>query len=225
MGRRIIVLVASLLLLPAVLAAYTVVLKNGRRLEAQSRYTVEGNVARFVGTDGTPQRIPLAEIDVAATEAANREAERPRRPKVWTNDDIEELKRRPGSISVLGTAAPPPAARAEGQEVEESADEGGEAGEAPPQPKEPKETDPEYWQKKLKPLRDELAQIDQQLQQLRSGQGQASSNALSVSGSNAGVDVADTIRRLEQRRAQVQQQIEDLQLEAKRKGIAPGAVR
>jgi hypothetical protein len=223
MGRKLLLGLASFALVPAVLAAYTVVLKDGRRIEAKERYTVQGDTVRFTGADGKPYQIPLAELDLAATEEANREPERPRRPRVWMNEDIENLARRQGGgISVVGTAAAPASsAAAEGEAEAEEREE----GEPAPEPKAPKETDPEYWQQKLKPLREQLSQIEAQLSSLRSQQGQASSNALSVTGTNPGADVADTIRRLEAQRAQVQQQIEDLQAEAKRKGIPPGAVR
>lgn len=220
MPRKALWVVAAVLLLPALLSAYTIVLKNGRRLEAQRRYVVEGSLARYLGPDGQPHQVPLAEIDVAATERANPPAETPQRPKVWTNDDLERL-REEGAINVVGAAAP--AAPAAGAAEEE----GGEASaEEKPQPKPPKEETPEYWQERLKPLRDELAQIDKQLQQLRAGQkGQASSNAISLTADNPGVQVEDTIRQLEKRRTDLQQQIENIQLEAKRKGIDPGYLR
>jgi cell division protein FtsB len=60
---------------------------------------------------------------------------------------------------------------------------------------------------------------------VRSGQGQAGSNALSVTTGNPGVQVEDTIQRLETRRQQLQQQIADLQDEARRQGVSPSWVR
>ncbi|MBI2956586.1 MAG: hypothetical protein HYY26_04665 [Acidobacteria bacterium] len=215
MLRRTVLAAAALLLLPLILSAYTVVLKDGRRIEARSPYTIEGNVAVFVGADGSPYRIPLEQIDRIATLAANRQ-ERPR-SKVWTNDDIEQLKQRgPAPVAALGEAAPPAEAAAEG----EPATPGGE-GQALP----PKEETREYWQERLKPLQEQLAAIDQEINRLRSGQGRAVSNAVDINTDAPGVDVADTIRRLEQRRTQVQQQIAALQDEARRRGIPPGWVR
>ena len=180
-------------------------------------------MAKFVGTDGKPYQMPLADIDAPATERANAPAapappKRPR-PKVWTNDDVEAL-REGSSLNVVGTAAAPPATAEEGAEGEEA------AGEEKPKPQPPREDTPEYWQERLKPLRDELAQIEKQIQQLRAGQqGQNTSNAISLTASNPGVQVEDTIRQLEKRRTEVQQQIEAVQLEAKRKGIDPGYLR
>ena len=77
----------------------------------------------------------------------------------------------------------------------------------------------------MKPLREEMAKVDQQLQQLRSGQGQAVSNAINVNANAPGVDVRDTIQRLEQKRADLQRQVENLQTEARRAGVPPGWVR
>lgn len=222
MLRKGFLILAAVLLLPVVLSAYTVVLKNGRRLEARERYVVERGVAKFVGMDGQPHQIPLAEIDVPATERANAaaasEPSRRPRPKVWTNDDVDAL-REGRAVNVVGTAAAPPAAAEEGGEGEEA------TGEEKPKPSPPKEDTPEYWQERLKPLRGELAQIDKQIQQLRAGQGKAESNAINMAAGNPGVQVEDTIRQLEKRRKEVQAQIETVQLEAKRRGIDPGYLR
>ena len=227
--RRIFFSLIAILLLPGLLAAYTIVLKDGQRLEAQGRYRIEGNVAKFVDASGRQRQVPLAEIDVAATERANAPAAAApaaapsaadrRKPKVWSNDEIELLVRGQ-RISLVGegTAAVAPAEEAASAEA-------GAEEEAPAEPLPPKEQTPEYWQERLKPLREELAKVDQELQASRSGQNRAASNAIDVSGNAPGVDVRDTIARLEQRRADLQRQIEDIQTEARRLGIPAGWVR
>jgi len=227
--RRIFFSLIAILLLPGLLAAYTIVLKDGQRLEAQGRYRIEGNVAKFVDASGRQRQVPLAEIDVAATERANAPAAAApaaapsaadrRKPKVWSNDEIELLVRGQ-RISLVGegTAAVAPAEEAASAEA-------GAEEEAPAEPLPPKEQTPEYWQERLKPLREELAKVDQELQASRSGQNRAASNAIDVSGNAPGVDVRDTIARLEQRRADLQRQIEDIQTEARRMGIPAGWVR
>ncbi len=209
------------LLLPALLAADIVVLKDGRRIEARGRYTIEAGVVKFTGVDGRAYQFPLEAVDLRASEEASAAAAKPPRPKVWTNDDLELLKEK-APVSVMGSAraAAPAATEAEAEAVAE-----GEAAEAEPVPGPPKEQTREYWQERLQPLRDELNRIEQQLQRLRRGQGQAASNAVDVMGSNPGVQVEDTIRGLERRRAQVQQQIAAIQAEARRAGVPPGYVR
>jgi len=163
MVRKGLRVLLAALLVPALAAAYTMVLKDGRKIEAQSRYRVESGQVKFTGADGRAYQFPLGQVDLAATNRANQS----RQPKVWYNEDLERLA----------------------------------------------------------PLRAELAQIEQQLTELRSNQGKAASNTLDINTNAPGADVQDTIRRLEQRRTQLQQQIEDVQLEAKRKGIAPGRLR
>ncbi|HSC77276.1 MAG TPA: hypothetical protein VLB32_01830 [Candidatus Acidoferrales bacterium] len=232
MRRNVLSSLLLLLLIPALLSAYTIVLKNGQRIEAQGRYVVEGNMAKFTDSNGRPRQVPVGEIDVVATERANAAAattipvpradEGKRGPKVWTNDEIERLVRGDRTL-VVGTAAPASPSAA----TEEAAPAAEEAAAAPAEeaPQKPKEQTPEYWQERMKPLREEMAKVDQQLQQLRSGQGQAASNAINVNANAPGVDVRDTIQRLEQKRADLQRQFEDLQTEARRAGVPPGWVR
>lgn len=237
--RRVLFSLAVLLLLPGLLAAYTIVLKNGERIEAQGRYSIEGNVAKFTDAGGRARQVPLAEIDVAATERANAPRSVPvpsaparatesasagagaqGKPKVWSNDEIELLVRGQ-RVSTIGEAAAQ-APSEEGVPVM-AAPEAPAESEAAPLP--PKEQTPEYWQERLKPLREELAKVDQELQASRSGQNNAASNAISITTDAPGVDVRDTITRLEQRRAELQQKIEDIQTEGRRLGIPPGWVR
>lgn len=218
MHRKGLLVILVLLLVPALASGYTVVLKNGQRIEAQSRYDIEQGVVKFTGTDGRAYQFPLAEVNLVATASANRGQER----GVWTNDELERMGGG-GVISVVGGARAATSAPAESEGGEAAPAEGEAGGEAKPEP--PKEDTPEYWQERMAPLRAELAQIEQQLAQFRSNQGRAASNTLDVNANAAGVDVQDTIRRLEQRRTQVQQQIDDVQAEARRKGVPAGWVR
>ena len=228
--RRIFFSLVAILLLPGLLAAYTIVLKNGQRIETQGRYSIEGNVAKFVDASGRQRQVPLAEIDVAATERANApavaapaatpSAAARRKPKIWSNDEIEMLVRGQ-KVSVLGEAS---AAAAPAEEAA-PAETGAEGEAAPAEPLPPKEQTPEYWQERLKPLREELAKVEQELQQLRSGEGRAASNAVSINANDLGPNVDDVIQQLERRRGELQQKIEGIQDEARRMGIPAGWVR
>jgi hypothetical protein len=202
--------------LPVLLsAAYTVVLKDGRRIEARSRYLVYKGMVRFTGLDGRAYQFPLTEVNLLATNEANRTADKPKR-KVWTNDDLQNLK--PGApISVMGGAQP--AASAAGEPGEAAAAD--EAAESAPDPEDTRE----YWQERLKPLREELAKIDQQLRQFRTGRGQAASNVIDINTNAEGIGVADALQQLERRRTEIRQEITALQTEARRKGVPPGYVR
>ena len=204
---------AALLLLPALVGAYTIVLKDGRRLQAKARYTVESGVAKFIDTSGQTHTLPLAQIDLAATRRANR-------PRVWTNDDLEQLRER-SPINVLGRAptAGPTGEAAPGEE-EAAPEDTAEEEKAPP-----KEETREYWQERIKPLHDELEKIDEQLRKFRQGLGQTPSNALDVNSASPGVELEDTLRGLAQRRTQIQRQLDDIRAEARRKHVPPGWVR
>ena len=53
------------------LAVYVVILRNGERLVARERYKIQGTNAVFVKKNGTFTSIPLAQVDVDATEKVN----------------------------------------------------------------------------------------------------------------------------------------------------------
>ena len=216
MGHRVLLILGLLVALPLGLAADVVVLRDGRRIETRERYVIDAGMVKFTGKDGRAYSYTLAEVDLDATRKANRVA-----GKVWTNDDLEQL-RGTAAMSVTGPgAAAEPATRTEAAAPEGGAGEGGEATEEAL----PKEKDPEYWRKRLEPLRNELTEIEQQLQRSRSGQGQAGSNSMNLSTDAPGANVADTIRRLERRREEIQREITAIQEEARRLGVPPGYVR
>lgn len=218
MLRKLLPVVAAALLLPGLLSADIVVLKDGRRFETAGPYTIQGGVLKFDGRDGIRYEFPLEAVDLERSQQATTRA----KPKVWTNDDIEALKG--GAITVVGSASAPPAAEAPA-ETPAAGEAGGEAAAEEREPLPPKEQTQEYWQGRLQPLRDELQKIDQQISDLRRGESQAASNAINMAGDNPGVQVQDTIERLERRRRDVQQQIASIQDEARRMGISPSWVR
>ncbi|MFQ5724051.1 MAG: hypothetical protein ACE5G6_06125 [Terriglobia bacterium] len=211
MLRKGLLIGAALLLVPALLSAYTMVLRDGRRIEAQSHYTFEGNLVRFVGADGQVYRLPPTQVDFEATYRANTPNAR-----IWSNEDLEQLGQAPVSIVGSGrsSTAGTPAS------TEGTAAEGGEGESLPPV-----EDTAEYWQGKLRELYTEIDQIDEQIKSLRSGRGQADSNRVSIQDDAAGIDVADTIQRLERRKEELREQIRQVELQARRQGIPPGKLR
>jgi hypothetical protein len=220
MPRKLLLAFSVTLLLPWALSADIIVLKNGRRVEAQGPYRISQGMVRFTAADGTELEYPVDVVDLLSTEKATAQARRRTARKVWTNDDLTRL--RGGAVSFTGATAPPAPAAAE--EAPAGAAEGA-AAEGEPEPEPPKEETREYWQERLQALQDQIQQIDQQIQSLQSSRGQAGSNALNVAGSNPGVQVEDTIQRLQAQRRQLQQQISDLQDEARRQGVSPSWVR
>ena len=71
MVRKGFLVLLAALLVPALAAAYTMVLKDGRKIEAQSRYVMESGVVKFTGADGRAYQFPLAQVDLVATNRAN----------------------------------------------------------------------------------------------------------------------------------------------------------
>jgi hypothetical protein len=135
--------------------------------------------------------------------------------KVWTNDDLAALA--PGGISTSSAPAAPAASTAEKPE----ADKGNKADKD-------KEEDPvEKLRKRLEPLRADLTAVEAQLRSLRSAgaSGNTTGGGVNISQTAGGVNTADQISLLEQRRSGILRQIADIEDEARRKGIAPGAIR
>jgi hypothetical protein len=88
---------AMLLATPAL--AYTIYLKDGSSIVSKSKYVVRGDMAIILTQSGTETALPLAEIDVARTEAANQQ-------NLGTAMVIEG-----GEQKDLSQASPPPPAR------------------------------------------------------------------------------------------------------------------
>ena len=72
MPRRSLIVALALLLIAAPMAAYTIYLKDGSRLIAREKYTLDGDRALILLQNGTQTFLAASEIDVPRTEAANR---------------------------------------------------------------------------------------------------------------------------------------------------------
>jgi DNA repair exonuclease SbcCD ATPase subunit len=140
--------------------------------------------------------------------------------KVWTNEDLEAL--RPGGITILkpspAVSAKPSATSEEAaaKEEEKTGDEKKE-GVAPL----------EKIRKKLEPLRSELAVVEMRLQTLRGSlaSGNTTGGAINVDKAPGGLNTDNQITQLENRRSELKRQISDIEDEARRLGIPPGALR
>lgn len=141
--------------------------------------------------------------------------------KVWTNEDLEAL-RATVPLSELGPGAgtPAPAAPAEETPVGEAA--AAEKGQAYS-----RENDPEWYQKRAASLRAELDRIDSEIRRLQNFKSNPSSGSagLALGKNNLSLTPENQIEQLQARRRQVQQQLDDLEAEARRKGWAPGLTR
>lgn len=95
-GRLAEALVA-LLVAVSPLSAYTIVLRDGSTVQAQSPYRVEGERAVITLQNGTQTFLSLSEIDVERTAAANRDGTAAERPRITLagNLDFATLPRLP----------------------------------------------------------------------------------------------------------------------------------
>ena len=176
--------------------ADTVYLKNGRTIRSSS-VRVEGDriyVRLFQGEVA----FPLDQVErIVENEAVERATVLPSPQEPAPVEDA--------------ASEPTPTEDAESS----SADEQSEAGEPPvEEPEEEPETPPEetreYWQDRLRPLRDQLTRMDRELRSLRL---------------RNGADVEAQIARLETRRAGVQEQVDAIVREGRRMGVPSGWLR
>lgn len=72
--KRIWLLILIIILLPVGAQAYTLVLKNGQRIEVAAKYRIVNNVAVFTQANGKRFSVELNNINIDATEAANGES-------------------------------------------------------------------------------------------------------------------------------------------------------
>ncbi len=141
--------------------------------------------------------------------------------KVWTNEDVEAL--RPGGITILKpspavSSAPPAAAEEAAAKKEEEKPEGEKKAGLTPL---------EKILKRLAPLREELTVVEMRLQTLRGSlaTGNTTGGAINVDKAPGGLNTENQLTQLENRRSILQRQIADIEDEARRLGISPGALR
>ena len=168
---------------------------------------------------------PLAAVLALLIACSSQAAEKPRpaqgnqnQPKkVWTNDDMEQLRSR-GLISIVGQEAAPQAAQT---------------------PAAPAETafpvyasrldDPEWYANQAADLRDELemreAALREQQAAIAQAPGRITDPGLNLEQDNAGVTPAAGLANLQARVQEVQSQLDELSDLARQHDIPPGVLR
>jgi len=164
-------------------------------------------------------------VPAVASQAAPPQKQPPaqKTKKVWTNEDLEAL--RPSGVASSATPSAVPSAAAEAPTGAEIA---AEAAADKKDKEKDKEEDPvEKLRKRLTPLREEIDSIDTQLRSLRQNRssGRTTGGGMDVSKTSGGLNTDDQIAQLEKRRGDLLRQIAAIEDEARRMGIAPGAVR
>lgn len=129
--------------------------------------------------------------------------------RVWTNDDLQRLAARP--------LANLPASTASDQSAQTS----------PVERHYVRAKDPKWYVSQLKPLQTKVEKIDSQLRSLRQARkdGRGTTGAVALDQDAEGITTDAQIQILEQQRKQLLLQIDDLEDQARRNGLDPGAVR
>jgi len=87
--------------------------------------------------------------------------------------------------------------------------------------------DPKWYAKQLLPLRQELVEINQQIRAMRQARkdGKGTTGAVALDKAPEGVNADAELLLLQQRRTQVLQRVGDIEDEARRNDVVPGAIR
>jgi hypothetical protein len=198
----------------------------GRAGEALHR-TVQGEAEgipklRCQESGGLHRSLETGLRDEGQPQAAQKPPATKEKRKVWTNDDIEQLRRK-APISVLGQAPPPEEAPGEGEEAAEAGAKKAGAEAAPYA----REKDPKWYQQQLKPLRAELDRSEGELRRIRGlmANPEGGKSGVALGTPYFGLSPEDQLDRLERRRRELQKKIDDLEDQARRNGIPHGSLR
>jgi len=166
---------------------------------------------------GLPAMLALL---LAGGMAAQQSAPSPRKPrKVWTNDDLEALREKSG-ITVLqeNRAAAAPVAGSEAQ---------GPGAAVAPSAADNRDTPEQRMQNRIGSMRAELDKVNQEIRQIQriTTSGNTSGQGIDVLKVDAGLNTEARLAQLQERRKQLQAQIDAAEEEARRAGISPGVVR
>jgi hypothetical protein len=133
--------------------------------------------------------------------------------KVWTEDDISKVGG--GGISVVGDSSNSSASKSSAEPSGASSDNSGQSGEV------------EHYREQLRQLQAQLDATDKKLDELRNFKGDNTSASGGINPNNgySMTPVADQIKQLEDKKKQIQDQIDSLTDEARKKGIEPGQLR
>jgi len=205
----------------SVLGSYKVVMKDGKTVEARTRpVSMEGQY-RFTSVEGKGFALPLSQVDLKATEKANL-AESPAQhsAKRYTNEDLAAV----GSSASTQEKSPPPSVQ-----EEKPAKEGPPVVKAVPVEK---GRDEAYWRKRAKTLKDQIASVDKQIEDLnqklqeKKGEGIAVGMGTYTPYMVAGLNnLQSQVSAMQREKERLQKEYSDLEEEARKAGVMPGWLR
>ncbi|MFI5096697.1 MAG: hypothetical protein ACHQT6_01870 [Candidatus Acidiferrales bacterium] len=156
---------------------------------------------------------PAAAADKTAPKQDTQATPEKKKPKkVWTDDEIKTL---PGQISVVGQAS-------QGVEPKRKAGHDSSSVEGQGQ-----ESQIDSYRQQIGELHNQIDAADQRIAQLKNFKGENGSPTGGIN-PNKGynmVPLEDQVKQLEAKKKQLQGQIDDLENEARKKGIDPGKLR
>jgi hypothetical protein len=158
-------------------------------------------------THAAPQTSPAA----AAAQDAGTAKKKPK--KVWTNDEISSVK---GNVSVVGDASAPVAGKSSQEPDADSATPGAPTGQQIAD-----------FRDRLLQLRVQLEIIDKKISDLRSFKAEDTSAAggINIKHGYSMTPVAEQIKQLQEKKKQVETQIDAMEELARKNGIDPGRLR
>lgn len=204
-----------------VLGSYKVVMKDGKTVEARTRpVSMEGQY-RFTSVEGKVFVLSLSQVDLKATEKANLAQSAAQPPaKRYTNEDLAAV----GSSRLAQDKSPATSAQ-----EENSAKEGSPTVKAQPAEK---GRDEFYWRKRVKVLKDQIAAVDKQIEDLnqkireKKGEGiiygMGTYSPYLVAGLN---NLQGQISALQKEKERLQKEYSDLEEEARKASVMPGWLR
>ncbi|MGB7281905.1 MAG: hypothetical protein WBE13_06555 [Candidatus Acidiferrum sp.] len=161
-----------------------------------------------------PTTPPGAKTATAKDQPANKDSARDKKKakRVWTDDDMSKLS---GSVSVVGDSS-------SSADAKSSAELSG-AGSA----NSAQNSDVQYYREQLRQLQAQLDATDKKIDDLRNfkGDNSSSSGGINPNKGYSMTPVADQIQQLEDKKKQIQDQIDAVTDEARKKGIEPGQLR
>jgi hypothetical protein len=204
-------------------AEYKVILKDGQTMLAKTRPISMEGAYHFRGIDSQMKEIPVGLVDGTATEAANREAgSAASSRKVITNEDLREgsdVRENPSPgeensnpLPAAGNMAKP-------------------AVNMPNRP--PKElgaSHDDYWRARAQKIRNELAAIEARTKEINDNVAQKKSDPVKYQMGTYSPylitgDYREELRQLDLRKQKLERDFAELEEEARKAGVPPGALR
>lgn len=161
-----------------------------------------------------PPTDSTAKADHSQEQATDKNSPKPSKKakKVWTEDDVSKIG---GGISVVGDSSPANASKWPSRA-------GGAKSDKPVQDREV-----QSYRERLRQLQAKLEDTDKKIEELRNFKGENTSPSGGINPHRGYymTPIADQIKQLEEKKKQLQDQMDALTDEARKKGIEPGELR